>query len=170
MFVLSVFFGCLQVIIHELGHYFAYLAYGYSPVLHYESVSCSQPIESWSAGIVISVAGFGLTVAISLVCLTLAYLTKNLVFGSLGIVMALRNVVALPFWPTYGADENNVSVALGIPYFTLFIVVLLINLLTIGLIMNAFEKGRLGILTTTVSGGTIGMFLWILWLGPKMLP
>lgn len=61
----------LSIMLHELGHFLIYRFFGYSPVLHFNGVSCGQPIQNASQSTMIIGAGVGLTLTLSLLSLVI---------------------------------------------------------------------------------------------------
>ena len=132
-------------------------------MLHYNGVTSSSVYQDPLQYQILALAGVGTTVAISLLSLLLMYATRNSLFLSLGMTMAGRNIAALPFillGIAYPHDE-------GIP---LYIIDLLINLVTVALLVKCVKENRLVVVVASVLGGSLGAALWLLWLGPLILP
>jgi uncharacterized integral membrane protein len=163
----------LSIVLHESGHFLAYESFGYSPVLHYDGVSCGQPIQSDSQGIVIIGAGVGLTLALSLLSLVVFYYVRHPAIFVAGTILSARNIAALPIillGITEPTDEAQLSAIFGLSYWPLYLAILMVNLVTIGLLVKFAKKNQKDLLIPTIIGGVIGVTLWLLWLGPSILP
>ena len=166
----------IAIVLHELGHFFAFQYFGYSPVLHFDgcSVSGSHQIPSDSQAIVIAGAGIGFTVALSLLSLVVFYFVRHPIVFASGTVFAGRNIALLPlilfFGVDGGGDDRHLSDILGLPEWSLYILILAVNLVTIGLLVKFAGKNQKEMLMATIIGGIVGVALWWFWLGPSILP
>lgn len=163
IFVFSMVFGGLAILSHEFGHYYAHTLMGGSAVLHYNRVSSSDHWQDPLQYLIVDLAGVGTTVTISLLSLLLMYVTRKGLFLSLGMIMAGRNVAALPLILSGVEYPNDEGIFL-------YFVILLINLATDALLIKFVKENRLGVVVATILGGSIGAALWLLWLGPLILP
>ncbi|MCY3566570.1 MAG: hypothetical protein OXH27_10365 [Gammaproteobacteria bacterium] len=190
----------LAVVLHELGHFVAYLAFGFpDPSLRYASAGWSGAgefdalvragnIEAASAiaepwQVAIGAAAGPLVSYLTLIGCILAVRR----FGPgpfsvvlvVGLVTPLRWVIAIPILGlkitgerrTSNVDEGWVAELTGIPESLLLLPGLVCLVLGYWILVKAIPRdGRMRVLVPALAGAAVGGILWVQWLGPVVLP
>ena len=190
----------IAVLLHELGHFGANVALGLpDPVLRYASASWSGSSEFrqlWRAGdveaaaaiaepwqvAVSAAAGPLVSYAVLLACVLAVRRfgpgPLSLVFA-IGFVTPFRWTWSLPVLylilrgqrVTWGPDEISAAALTGIPQWPVILIGLASLVLGYWFIVTAIPRGRrLRTVVPTLVGAALGSVIWILWLGPLLLP
>ena len=190
----------IAVLLHELGHYGADVALGLpDPVLRYSSASWSGSgeftrlfragdleaaaaiAEPWQ--VAVSAAAGPIVSYIAIIACVLA--VRRFGPGPLSLVFAIGLVT--PFRWTWvfpvlylrlrgaevkwGPDEVVAGVLTGVPQFLLILLGLASLVLGYWLLVTAVPRGRrVRTLVPTLAGAVVGGVLWVLWIGPMVLP
>ena len=188
----------LGVLLHELGHFLAYWAFGFQGVaLHYASATHSvertfwQLVETgrvaaaaallplWKVGLA-TTAGILLTYVVTIACCIFAA-TKNphpLVIA-LGVFAPVRFLSGLPTMVATltgkpvraGTDEAHLAALTGIPLLLLNVMGLLVMLLAwIWLVRRIPKDHRWISLGSMVCGLALGIYFYFFLVGPRLLP
>ena len=190
----------IAVLLHELGHFGAYAAFGFpDPVLSYSSAGWADEqfdalmeagdleaaaaiAEPWQEAVG-AAAGPMVSYLIIMACVLAV---RRFGPGPLSLVFAVGLVTPFRWtWPipilflmlrgarvTGGPDEIAVATLTGIPL-SLFILLSLASLvLGYWFIVTAIPRGRRvrAIVPPLVGAAVVGGPLWVLWLGPLLLP
>jgi hypothetical protein len=188
----------LGVLLHELGHLLAYLAFGFQgAVLHFNSAThalentlwqqiyrgnfaaAASMMPLWKVGVA-TAAGILVTCAVTVVCCVFAAMKgAHPLVVALGIFAPLRFLsgvstipVALSGRPVRaGTDEAHLAVVTGIPLIVLvFAGLLFLVLAWIWLGRSIPKDHRWVSLAGLVSGLALGIFLYFRVTGPWLLP
>ena len=190
----------IAVLLHELGHFVAFAAFGFpDPVLGSYSVSWSGSEEfttHFRAGNLeaataiaqpwqVAVAAGAGTIVSYLVLIACVLAVRRFGPGPLAVVFAVGLVTPFRWtWPfpvlflmvrgtriDWGPDEIAVAAITGIPQ-SLFILLALVSLaLGYWFLTTAVPRGqRVRTFIPTSVGAVLGGVLWVLWLGPFLLP
>lgn len=190
----------IAVLLHELGHFGAYVAFGFpEPVLGFASADWSGAsefarlfragdveaataiVEPWKEAVAAAAGPI-----VSYLVITACILSvRRFGPGTLSLVFAVGLVTPLRWtWPipilflmlsgarvSWGPDEMIVAALTGIPQ-SLFILLALVSLvLGYWFLVAAIPRGqRLRTVVPTSVGAIMGGVLWVLWLGPLLLP
>ena len=188
----------LGVLLHELGHFLAYWAFGFQGVaLHYSSATHSVEttfwqlvyrgnigaaaslLPLWRVGLA-TAAGIFVTCVVTVVCCVFAA-RKNphpLVIA-LGIFAPVRFLSGLPTISVVlagkpvraGTDEAHLAALTGIPLLLLIFAGLLVLVLAwIWLVRRIPKEHRWTSLGSLVSGLALGLFFYFWLIGPRLLP
>lgn len=188
----------LAVLLHELGHLLAYLAFGFQGVaLHYSSSTYSVERLFWqqiyrgnlaaAAALtplwkvaVATAAGLLVTYIVTFVCcLFAARKSPHPFVVALGIFAPVRFLSGIPAIPgslsgqpvRAGTDEAHLALLTGIPVFLLIVVGLLfLALAWISLIRSIPKDQRWVSFGSLVSGLVLGVFLYFWCIGGLLLP
>ena len=190
----------IAVLLHELGHFGAYAGLGFpDPVLRFSSANWSGAgeftrlfragdveaaaaiAEPWQAAIG-AAAGPIVSYLIIIACVLAVRRSGP---GPLSFVFAVGLVTPFRWtWPlpilflklrgnrvSWGPDEMMVSALTGIPQ-SIFILLGLASLvLGYWFIVTAMPRGRrVRTIAPTLVGAVLGGVVWVLWLGPLLLP
>lgn len=188
----------LSVLLHELGHLVAYLAFGFEGVaLHYSSAThalertfwqhvyrgnlsaAALLLPPWKVGLA-TAAGILVTCAVTLLCCLIA-VKKNPhpLLVALGIFSSLRFISGIPVMLSWflgkpvrgGTDEAHLAVLTGIPVVFLVFAGLLFLLVTWTWFIRSIPKNQFLIsLPGLVLGIATGWFLYFWLVGPWLLP
>ena len=190
----------IAVLLHELGHFAGYTAFGFpDPVLHYGSAgwadeehqallragdlvaaaAIAKPWQEAVAGALGLIASYVLLIACVLAVRRNGPGPLSLVLG-VGLVTPLRFLPAIPLlavrlfgvqWTT-GMDEARLAQRTGIPENLLLLLGAASLVLGYWLLVTAFPRGkRARVIVPTLLGAlAVGGPLWVLWLGPLVLP
>ena len=192
--------GPFSIVLHELGHFVAFIALGFrDPVLRSTSASwagsgefktlwragdveaAAAIAEPWQAAVG-SAAGPIVSYVTAIACVLAVRRSGP---GPLSLVLALglsaplQGVAALLILPwklsgrpfTGNQDEVWVAWVTGIPETVALLPGLFCLLLTYWFLTTAIPRGqRLQVLVPTLVGMILGGLVWILWLGPLLLP
>ena len=188
----------LGVLLHELGHFLAYLAFGFQGVvLHFSSAThtlentlwqqiyrgnlaaAASMIPLWKVGLA-TAAGILVTCVVTVVCCVFASRKDaHPLVIALGIFAPLRFLsgistipVALSGRPVRaGTDEAHLAVLTGIPLILLVFAGLLFLVLAWIWMVRAIPKDHRWVsLGSLVSGLALGIFLYFRLVGPWLLP
>ena len=190
----------IAVLLHELGHFAGYTAFGFpDPVLRYSSAgwadeehmallaagdleaaaAIAQPWQEAVAGAAGPIVSYVTLIACVLAVRRLGPGPLSLVFG-VGLVTPLRWLPAIPLvvmkivgvqWTTR-MDETKLAERTGIPEFPLLLLGAVSLVVGYWLFVTAFPRGRRlrAIVPTLIGAVAVGGPLWVLWLGPILLP
>jgi len=187
----------LGVLLHELGHFVAYLAFGFDGVaLHYSSAThaiertfwqqvyrgnvaaAASMIPLWKAGIA-TAAGILVSCALTFVCCLWARKSPQPLAIALGIFAPFRFLSGISTIPALlsgrpirvGSDEAHLAALTGIPLIVLIFAGLLFVVLAWILLIRSIPKDhRLISLGSLVAGLAIGVFLYFSVIGALLLP
>lgn len=188
----------LGVLLHELGHFLAYSAFGFQGVaLHYASATHSVErtfwqqvftgninaaaslLPLWKVGLA-TAGGIVITYLVTIACCVFAArkgphpLAIALgVFAPVRFLSGLPTVVAILKGrrASTGTDEAHLAALTGIPLLLLSIMGLLVLVLAwIWLLRRIPKTHRWVSLASLISGLALGIFLYFFLLGPRLLP
>ena len=188
----------LGVLLHELGHFLSYLAFGFQGVtLHYSSAThalentlwqqiyrgnlaaAASMIPLWKLGVA-TAAGILVTCVVTVVCCVLAVRKDaHPLVVALGVFAPLRFLsgistipVALSGRPVRaGTDEAHLAVLTGLPLILLVVAGLLFLVMAWIWMVRAIPKDHRWVsLGCLVSGLALGLFLYLRVIGPWLLP
>lgn len=188
----------LGVLLHELGHFLAYWAFGFQGVaLHYASATHSVErtfwqlvftgragaaaalLPLWKVGLA-TTAGIGFTYLVTIGCCIFAvWKSPHPLVIALGVFAPVRFLSGLPTIvailggsrPGTGTDEAHLAALTGIPLLLLSFTGLLVLVLAwIWLLRKIPKDHRWVSLASLVFGLALGMFLYFSVLGPRLLP
>ena len=187
----------LGVLLHELGHLLAYLAFGFQGVaLHYSSATYSvekmfwQQIYRgnlavaasitplWKVGVA-TVAGLLVTYLVTLVCCLVTRKSPHSFVIALGIFAPVRILSGLPTIPAAlsgqpvrsGTDEAHLAALTGIPVVFLIFAGLLLLVLAWIWLFRSIPKNQRGVcLGSLVFGLALGIVLYFWGIGVWLLP
>lgn len=192
--------GPFSIVLHELGHFAAFILFEFrDPVLRFSSASwagsgrfkalwragdveaAAAIAEPWQVAVG-SAAGPIVSYVTAIACVLAVRRSGpgplSLVLG-LGLSAPLQGVAALMILPwklsgrpfTGNQDEVWVAWVTGIPETLALLPGLFCLLLAYWFLTTAIPRGqRLRVLVPTLVGMIMGGFVWILWLGPLLLP
>ncbi len=188
------------VMLHELGHFGAFTAFGFpDPVLRFASASWSGSgefgrliragdveaaaalVQPWQ--VAVGVAAGAIVTYLTVIACVLAVRRfgpgpLSLVLG-IGLVSPARWLGAIPLLAlklsgrrfTSHTDEGWLAVLTGIPESLLFLLGLACLLLGYWFLVTAIPRDqRVRVVVPTLLGVVLGGLLWVLWLGPLLLP
>lgn len=190
----------VAVLLHELGHFLAFSAFGFpDTVLRSTSVSwtgagefrrlflagdleaAAAIAEPWQVAVGVAagpIASYLLVIASALAIRRFGPGPFSLVLG-IGLVTPMRWLALIPFLSarlrglrvTWGPDEVIVATLAGLPE-VLVILFGVLYLIGCWFIVTAVPRGRRmrAIVPTFVGAAVVGGPLWVLWLGPLILP
>ncbi len=188
----------LGVLLHELGHFLAYWAFGFQGVaLHYDSSThtvertlwqliyrgdfeaAASLLPLWKVGLA-TTAGILVTYVVTLGCCVLAARkSPHPLVIALGIFAPVRFLSSLPTLVAIlsrkrvsaGTDEAHLAVLTSIPLLLLNVAGLLILVLAwIWLVQRIPKDHKWVSFASLVVGLALGMFLYFGLLGPRLLP
>jgi hypothetical protein len=187
----------LAVLLHELGHFLAYWAFGFQGVaLHYSSATHSvertfwQLVYSgrvgeaaallplWKVGLA-TTGGILATYVVTIACCVAARKNPHPLVIALGIFAPVRFLSGLPTIATAlsgkpvraSTDEAHLAALTGIPLLLLnFTGLLVLVLAWIWLVRRIPKDHRWTSRASLVSGLALGIFLYFFVLGPRLLP
>jgi len=188
----------LGVLLHELGHFLAYWAFGFQGVaLHYSSSThtvertlwqliyrgdfgaAASLLPLWKVGLA-TTAGLLATYVVTVGCCVLAARkSPHPLVIALGLFAPVRFLSGLPTIVTVlsgktiraQTDEAHLAVLTGIPLLLLNFAGLLVLVLAWIWLLRRIPKDHKGIsLVSLVSGLALGIFLYFSVLGPRLLP
>ena len=192
----------IAVLVHELGHFGAFAAFGFpDPVLRFSSTSWSGSgefarhiragdveaaaalVQPWQ--VAVGVAAGVIVTYLTLIACVLAVRRfgpgpLSLVLG-VGLVTPLRWLGAIPILASKlrgtlqvpsNTDEGWLAALTGIPESLLLLLGLTCLLLGYWFLVTALPRGRRMrvVFPTLVGSVAVGGPLWVLWLGPLILP
>ena len=190
----------IAVVPHELGHYGAYIAFGFpDPVLRCCSASWSGAgeftrlfragdieaaaaiAEPWQEAVA-AAAGPIVSYLMLIICVLAVRRfgpgPLSLVFA-VGLVTPFRWTWAFPILylmlrgarVSWGPDEMIVSALTGIPQSLMILLALVSLVLGYWFLVSAIPRGqRVRTVVPTLVGSVLGGVLWVSWLGPLLLP
>jgi len=174
--------GPLSIVLHEIGHAIMALAVGYSNIrIRYHSVDRIAPvdIQPWERALTCEAGPIASLVIVLLCCLIIQKRRHSKFAKALGMVAAIQftggliYVVSLVFGavPPTNFDGARFAQYLNISiFFPAFIESLLLIgswMFIIGFINSSERKmAVLGV----ISGGALGIVIWLTILGPFLLP
>lgn len=188
----------LAVLLHELGHFFGFLTFGFQGVaLHYDSATyalesafwqqiyrgnlaaAASLMPPWKVGLT-TAAGIIVTCAVALLCCFIAFKkTPHPLVVALGIFSPIRIISGVPAMLGWflgkplrsGTDEAHLALLTGIPVVFFVLAGLLFLLVTWTLLVRSIPGNeRLVSLGSLVLGTVLGAFIYFWWLGPWLLP
>ena len=188
----------LGVLLHELGHFLAYWAFGFQGVaLHYSSSThtvertlwqliyrgdfgaAASLLPLWKVGLA-TTAGLLATYVVTVGCCVLAARkSPHPLVIALGIFAPVRFLSGLPTLAAIlsgkrvstGTDEAHLAVLTGIPLLLLNVAGLLLLLLAwIWLVRRIPKDHKWASVASLVVGLALGIFLYFGLLGPRLLP
>ena len=188
----------LGVLLHELGHFLAYWAFGFQGVaLHYASSTHSVErafwqlvfrgnidaaallLPLWKVGLA-TTAGIAITYLVTIACCVFAarkgphpLVIALGVFAPVRFLSGLPTVVAIISGkrPGIGTDEAHLAALTGIPLLLLsFMGLLVLVLAWIWLLRRIPKDHRWVSLASLISGLALGIFVYFSVLGPRLLP
>lgn len=187
----------LGVLLHELGHFLAYLAFGFEGVaLHYTSAThalertfwqqvyrgdvaaAASMIPLWKVGIA-TAAGIFVTCVVTFVCCVWARKSHHPLAIALGIFAPVRFVAGVSTIPALlsgrsvraGSDEAHLAALTGIPLIVLiFAGLVFLALAWIWLIRSIPKDHRFVSLGSLVAGLILGVVLYFSVIGRLLLP
>jgi len=188
----------LGVLLHELGHFLAYWAFGFQGVaLHYSSATHSVErtfwqlvyngnveraaslLPLWKVGMA-TTAGILFTCAVTFVCCVFAASkTPHPLVIALGIFAPVRFLSGLPTISVVlagkpvraGTDEAHLAALTGIPVLLLIFAGLLVLVLAWIWLLRRIPKDHRWIsVGSLVSGLALGIFVYFWLIGPRLLP
>lgn len=190
----------IAVLLHELGHFAGYTVFGFpDPVLHFGSAgwadeahealleagdleaaaAIAQPWQEAVAGALGPILSYVTLIGCVLAVRRFGPGPLSLVLG-VGLVTPLRWLPAFPIlavrlvggrWTT-GMDEAKLAARTGIPENPLLILGAACLVLGYWFLVTAFPRGERArvILPTLLGALAVGGPVWVLWLGPLVLP
>ncbi len=190
----------IAVLLHELGHFLGYTVFGFpDPVLHFGSAgwadeahealleagdleaaaAIAQPWQEAVAGALGPIVSYLTLIACVLAVRRFGPGPLSLVLG-VGLVTPLRWLPAIPLlavrlvgvqW-TVGMDEARLARRTGIPANPLLLLGVACLVLGYWFLITAFPRGERAraVVPTLVGALVVGGPLWVLWLGPLLLP
>jgi len=188
----------LGVLVHELGHFLAYSAFGFQGVaLHYSSATHSVErtfwqlvfsgkvgaaaalLPLWKVG-VSTAAGIVFTYLVTIACcIFAARKSPHPLVIALGVFAPVRFLSGLPTITAIlsgkragtGTDEAHLAALTGIPLLLLSFTGLLVLVLAwIWLVRRIPKDHRWVSYGSLLSGLALGIFLYFFLLGPRLLP
>ena len=187
----------LGVLLHELGHFLAYRAFGFQGVaLHYTSAThfvertfwqlvyrgdsgaAAALLPPWKVGLA-TAAGILITCLVTFVCCVFAAKNPHPLAIALGFFAPVRFLSGLPTIPLVlsgkpvraGTDEAHLAVLTGIPLLLLIFAGLLVLVLAWIWLVRSIPKDQRWIsLGSMVSGLALGIFFYFWLIGPRLLP
>ena len=191
----------VAVLVHELGHFGAFAAFGFpDPVLRFASTSWSGSgefarliragdveaaaalVQPWQ--VAVGVAAGAIVTYLTVIACVLAVRRfgpgpLSLVLG-VGLVAPMRWLGAIPIlasklrgelpFPS-STDEGWLAALTGIPESLLLLLGLTCFLLGYWFLVTASPRGRrMRVVVPTLVGAVLGGVMWVLWLGPLVLP
>jgi hypothetical protein len=188
----------LGVLLHELGHFVAYWAFGFQGVaLHYSSATHSVErtfwqlvyrgnagaaaslLPAWKVGLA-TAAGILVTCVVTFVCCAFAARkSPHPLVVALGIFAPVRFLSGLPTIPVVlagkpvraGTDEAHLAALTGIPLLLLIFAGLLVLVLAwVWLVRRIPKEHRWTSIASLVSGLALGIFVYFSLIGPRLLP
>ena len=190
----------IAVLLHELGHFVGYTVFGFpDPVLHYGSAgwadeahialleagdleaaaAIAQPWQEAVAGALGPIVSYVTLFACVLAVRRFGPGPLSLVLG-VGLVTPLRWLPAIPLlavrlagvqW-TVRMDEAKLAERTGIPENPLLVLGVAALVLGYWFLVTAFPRGERAraVIPTLVGALAVGGPVWVLWLGPIVLP
>lgn len=190
----------IAVLLHELGHFMGYTVFGFpDPVLHYGSAgwaddaqialleagdleaaaAIAQPWQEAVAGALGPIFSYLILIMCILAVRRSGPGPFSLVLG-VGLVTPLRWLPAIPLlavrlagvqW-TVRMDEAKLAERTGIPENLLLVLGVAALVFGYWFLVTAFPRGERAraIIPTLVGALAVGGPLWVLWLGPLVLP
>ena len=188
----------LAVLLHELGHFLAYWAFGFQGVaLHYSSSThavetrfwqliysgnverAAALLPLWKAGVA-TTAGILFTYLVTIgCCVFAAKKSPHPVVIALGIFAPVRFLSGIPTIVaalsgqrvSAGTDEAHLAALTGIPVLLLNVTGLLVLVLAWIWLLRRIPKDHKWIsVASLVSGLALGIFLYFSVVGPRLLP
>ena len=187
----------LGVLLHELGHFLVYWAFGFQGVaLHFSSATHSvesrlwqlvyrgnfgaaaQLLPLWKVGLA-TAAGILITYGVTIGCIFAARKSPHPLVVALGVFAPFRFVSGLPTILTIltgkrvtaNTDEAHLAVLTGIPLLLLNVAGLLVFVLAWVWMVRSIPKDHRSVsLVSLISGLALGIFLYFWVLGPRLLP
>ena len=190
----------VAVILHELGHFGAYVAFGLpDPTLSFSSASWSGAgefarlfragdveaaaaiVEPWQSAVA-TAAGPIVSYLIIIACI---FAVRRFGPGPFSLVFAIGLVTPFRWtWPlpilflmlrgarvSWGPDEMIVSALTGFPQSLMILLALASLVLGYWFIVTAIPRGqRVATIVPTLVGAVLGGVLWVLGIGPLLLP
>lgn len=178
----------VTIILHELGHYILGLVFQFPDLqLHYGSVShnaSAQDFPDWQLALQAGAGPVVTTLMTLIPCYLVSRKKSDIILTTLGLVAPIRFLVGSVylFWlitvfflgGTMGAsnfDEYNIANFSPIPLVLLLGIETVIMLGTWWFLgKNIPEKGRVFFILSIIAGIAVGSYLWLLWIGPILLP
>lgn len=184
-FFLGILFAPTIILLHECGHYAAATAFGFNPKLHSSEISLQTTKREINHGefMVITAAGPAVEAVLALGGIywlwqlrhkrKLAPVTSIDWLPTFFAICAgrwLRCFTGTPASPQPG-DEAKLSGNFGLPHWFLPYFLAPFALLILVTAIRLHPPGsRLIPFASVILGGCLGGFLWLHWLGPRILP
>lgn len=174
--------GPLSIILHEVGHALMALALGYSNVrITFHSVDRIAPvdIQPWERALTSEAGPLASLIIILLCCVIILIRRKSILVKALGLVASAQFVGGLIYiaGTVFGADPpTNFDGARFAQYLniSIFFPALVEALLLIGSLIFFIRlidsSERKPAVLGVVSGGALGIVIWLTLLGPLLLP
>jgi hypothetical protein len=188
----------LGVLLHELGHFLAYWAFGFQGVaLHYDSSThavertfwqlvfrgninaAAALLPLWKVGLA-TTGGIAVTYLVTIACcIFAAWKSPHPLVIALGLFSPVRFLSGLPTVVAIiggrragtGTDEAHLAALTGIPLLLLsFMGLLVLVFAWIWLLRRIPKTHRWVSLASLISGLALGIFLYFFLLGPRLLP
>ena len=190
----------IAVLLHELGHFIGYTVFGFpDPVLHFGSAgwadeahiellkagdleaaaAIAKPWQEAVAGALGPIVSYLTLIACVLAVRRFGPGPLSLVLG-VGLVTPLRWLPAIPLLAvrlagvqrTVRMDEAKLAERTGIPENPLLVLGVACLVLGYWFFVTAFPRGKRArvIVPTLLGAVAVGGPLWVLWLGPLLLP
>jgi len=174
--------GPLSIVLHEVGHALMALALGYSNVrITFHSVDRIAPvdIQPWERALTSEAGPLASLIIILLCCVIILIRRQSILAKALGLVASAQFVGGLIYvaGAAFGADPpTDFDGARFAQYLniSIFFPALVESLLLIGswifFIRLIDSSERKPAVLGVVSGGALGIFIWLTLLGPLLLP
>ena len=184
-FILGMLFAPTVILLHESSHYLTARALGLTPAFHAAKNTFQVPKEGLSErkNFVVTIAGPLVEATLGSVGICWLWrlrskrrMTPATAIDWLATFFAicagrwLRCVTGTPTHPQPG-DEARLSADLGLPHWFLPYFLAPFSLLILGTAIYLHPTGsRLIPFASVILGGCVGSFLWVNYLGPRLLP
>jgi hypothetical protein len=164
--------------LHETGHYLAYTFFGYPVTFHYDSISCPIPIANSTQDLIITVAGWSILYFAALVSLLCTFKSKAFVYFSPAVLVCGVDAFdsALDLIGLQHGDKYSLSTILGLSGLSLSFLTLTLEIIFLCFSFQFLnksgesDKNKMSWLLGTLIAGGIGVALWLLVIGPVVLP
>jgi hypothetical protein len=191
LFVVFIVFTCIGTLTHEMGHiaiakmlgYETHLGYGY---MNYDKTNG----HNLKNGLFISIGGPLQTMLTGTIGLTLLFLRRkkfnleqNLSWGQWALIFItlfwlrqstnmIMSIPGLLAGRLLGGDEFRIAYLLRWPLSSISVVTGLIGLLVLATVILRFipQKHRVTFMLAGLAGGVTGFWLWLIKLGPVLMP
>jgi len=176
--VLSFFFGLFMGPLHETGHYLAYTLFGYPVTFHYDSIECPIPIANSTQAFIIIAAGWSILYFAALVSLLYTFKSKAFVYFSPAILICGVDAFdsAIDLIGLEHGDKYSLSTILGLSGSSIPLLTLTLGIIFLYLSFQFLnksdesDKNKMTWLLGTLVAGGMAVALWLLVIGPIVLP